>query len=70
MVSIKSEREIKLMREAGKILAQVHEELGKAIEPGMSTLDIDRLGERLTEALDAFHRSKTTTAIRLLSVYR
>ena len=47
MVSIKSEREIKLMREAGKILAQVHEELGKAIEPGMSTLDIDRLGERL-----------------------
>lgn len=47
MVSIKSDREIKLMREAGKILAQVHEELGKAIEPGMSTLDIDRLGERL-----------------------
>ena len=47
MVSIKSEREIKLMREAVKILAQVHEELGKAIEPGMSTLDIDRLGERL-----------------------
>ncbi len=47
MVSIKSEREIKLMREAGKILAKVHEELGKAIEPGMSTMDIDRLGERL-----------------------
>ena len=47
MVSIKSDREIKLMREAGKILAQVHEELGRAIEPGMSTLDIDRLGERL-----------------------
>ena len=47
MVSIKSEREIKLMREAGKILARVHEELGKAIEPGMSTMDIDRLGERL-----------------------
>lgn len=47
MVSIKSEREIKLMREAGRILAQVHEELGKAIHPGMSTLDIDRLGERM-----------------------
>ncbi len=47
MVSIKSDREIKLMREAGRILAQVHEELGRAIEPGMSTLDIDRLGERL-----------------------
>ena len=47
MVSIKSEREIKLMREAGRILAQVHEELGKAIQRGMSTLDIDRLGERM-----------------------
>ena len=35
------------MREAGRILAKVHEELGKAIQPGMSTLDIDRLGEKL-----------------------
>ena len=35
------------MREAGRILALVHEELGKALRPGMSTLDIDRLGEKL-----------------------
>ena len=34
MVTIKSEREIELMREAGKILAKVHEELGKAVKPG------------------------------------
>ena len=46
-VSIKSEREIELMRQAGKILAKVHEELGKAIVPGMTTLEIDRLGEKL-----------------------
>ena len=46
-VSIKSEREIELMREAGKILAKVHEELGKVIVPGISTLEIDRLGEKL-----------------------
>lgn len=46
-VSIKSDREIELMREAGKILAEVHARLGDAIEPGMSTLDIDRLGEKL-----------------------
>lgn len=46
-VSIKSAREIELMREAGRILAMVHEELGKAIKPGISTLDIDRLGERI-----------------------
>ena len=42
-VTIKSEREIELMREAGRILAITHEELGKAIKPGMSTLDIAAL---------------------------
>lgn len=47
MVSIKSEREIALMREAGKILARVHGELREAIKPGMSTYDVDRLGEKL-----------------------
>ena len=46
-VTIKSQREIDLMRESGHILYKVHEELGQAIEPGMSTLDIDRLGEKL-----------------------
>lgn len=47
MVSIKSAREIELMREAGKILACVHDELGEALAPGMSTLDVDRLGDRI-----------------------
>lgn len=46
-VSIKSEREIGLMRDSGKILAEVHAKLGEAIRPGMTTLDIDRLGEKL-----------------------
>ena len=35
------------MREAGRILALVHENLAKEIKPGMSTLDIDRLGEEM-----------------------
>lgn len=46
-VTIKSEHEIELMREAGRILALVHQGLGKEIRPGMSTLDIDRLGEEM-----------------------
>lgn len=46
-VTIKSAREIELMREAGKILASVHDELEKAIKPGISTKDIDILGEKL-----------------------
>ena len=46
-VTIKSEREIELMRKSGRILAQVHMELGKAIKPGISTWDINVLGEEL-----------------------
>lgn len=46
-VTIKSSGEIELMREAGRILALVHQRLGKEIRPGMSTMDIDRLGEEL-----------------------
>lgn len=46
-VKIKSPHEIELMREAGRILALVHENLAKEIRPGMSTLDIDRLGEEM-----------------------
>ena len=44
-VTIKSAREIELMRKAGKILAKVHEDLGKELKPGMTTLEIDKLGE-------------------------
>lgn len=46
-VTIKSSREIELMREAGKILAKVHDELGKMVKPGISTYDIDKAGEEL-----------------------
>ena len=46
-ISIKSAREIELMTEAGRILAIVHEEMRKALHPGMTTKDIDRLGEEV-----------------------
>lgn len=46
-VTIKSPREIELMREAGRILAQVHDELGKIVRPGISTYEIDKEGEQM-----------------------
>ena len=46
-VTVKAEREIRLMREAGAILAKVHEELHDIIRPGSSTLEIDRICEKL-----------------------
>lgn len=45
MVTIKSHREIELMRKAGKLLAQTHEEMAKAIKPGMSTWEVNKIGE-------------------------
>ena len=36
-VTIKRPEELELMREAGKILAKVHEQLGNELRPGMST---------------------------------
>lgn len=49
-VSIKSQREIELMREAGKILFEVHEELAGMIKPGITTWDIDKKGRELIES--------------------
>ena len=46
-VTIKSPREIELMRESNQLLAEVHKALEEAIRPGMTTLDVDRLGEKL-----------------------
>ena len=46
-VTIKSAREIELMRESCRILSEVHDRLSEAIKPGISTYDIDALGEKL-----------------------
>ena len=46
-VTVRSPREIELMREAGRILAKTHEELAKNLRPGMSTWDIDHMGEEI-----------------------
>lgn len=43
-VTVKSMSEIELMREAGNILAIVHDEMAAMIKPGISTYDIDKKG--------------------------
>jgi methionyl aminopeptidase len=44
-VTIKTDEELNLMRKAGELLAQVHEELHDALRPGVSTLELDAIGE-------------------------
>ena len=45
MISIKSAREIEIMRRSGKITAKVLGDLMRAAKPGMTTRDLDRLAE-------------------------
>ncbi len=52
-ITIKSNREIELMREAGKLLRDVHFRLAEELAPGISTLDIDKLCEELIRKTDS-----------------
>ena len=47
MITIKTEDEIKIMRETGKILASVLKEIEKQVKPGITTLELDRATEAL-----------------------
>jgi len=47
MIIIKSSREIQLMREAGRIVAEALEKLREAVKPGITTGELDRLAEEV-----------------------
>ena len=47
MIIKKSAREIELMRIAGRIVALAHQEVKKHIAPGVSTLELDQIAERV-----------------------
>ncbi len=51
MVTLKSDREIELMREAGRITAQILDEMCRAASPGVSTWDLDQIAERRCKEL-------------------
>lgn len=46
MIQRKSKREIELMAEAGKLLAEIHKEIAKMIKPGITTMEIDQFAEK------------------------
>ena len=47
MVDIKSKREIEFMKEACRVTALVHKEIEKAIKPGITTLELDKIAEKV-----------------------
>jgi methionyl aminopeptidase len=47
MISIKSDRELNLMRKAGKVTALAAQAVCQAVRPGISTGELDALAERI-----------------------
>ena len=47
MINRKSREEIKLMRHAGHIVALVHQEMRKVVEPGISTKELDNIAMKI-----------------------
>lgn len=54
MIVLKSEREIRLMHEAGKLLAACHREVAKLVRPGISTAEIDQFVEQYLKKHGAY----------------
>jgi methionyl aminopeptidase len=53
MITIKSSREIELMKEAGRIVAIAHRKVKEAIAPGVSTFELDQIAEATIRSLGA-----------------
>ena len=53
MITIKSEREIELLRIAGNIVYETHQYLKQYIAPGITTLELDKLAEEFIRSKDA-----------------
>ncbi|MCD6471254.1 type I methionyl aminopeptidase [bacterium] len=47
MIVIKSQSEIEIMAQAGKILSSILKKIARKLKPGISTLELDRLAENL-----------------------
>lgn len=53
MITIKSDREIELLRIAGNIVYETHQYLKQYIKPGITTLELDALAEKFIRSKDA-----------------
>lgn len=47
MITRKSREEIKLMRQAGHVVALVHQEMKKVVTPGISTFELDEIAYKI-----------------------
>ena len=57
MINIRSRQEIEYMRQAGQIVARIHERLSAMIQPGVTTEELDKMAEKTileNDAIPAF----------------
>lgn len=53
MITCKSEQELNYMRDAGRVVALTHQELEKALQPGITTKELDTIAEDMIVKLGA-----------------
>lgn len=58
MVTIKSKKEIELMKEAGRVTALTHKALEEAIKPGITTAELDKIAEQTMKKYGAVSAEK------------
>jgi len=63
-VEIKTKDEIAVMREAGRIVSEILDELEKAVAPGVSTWELDQIAEGL------IHKKGAKPAFKGISAFR
>ncbi len=56
MINIKTEKEIEIMKEGGKILGEIIKKLSEAVKPGITTNDLEELARELV----LFYRVKSS----------
>ena len=64
MIICKTQRELEIMREAGRIVALTHQELIKHIKPGVTTKELDVIAEKFIRAHDAIPSFKGYNGFR------
>ncbi|RYD05174.1 hypothetical protein N752_10275 [Desulforamulus aquiferis] len=70
MIVIKTERELTYMRDAGRVVAEVFEEIKDAIKPGVTTKELDAKAEDIYFRRVPDRHLKAMGGSRLLSVHQ
>jgi methionyl aminopeptidase len=64
MIICKTQRELEIMREAGRIVALTHQELQKYVKPGITTKELDAIAEKYIRRCDAIPSFKGYNGFR------